>query len=114
VKVIKSLTDFDQEIRKSTKEKKLTVVDFAAKWCPPCRMIAPRYDELATSNKYPKVSFLKVDVDDVQELAARFKIRSMPTFLFLGKNGEEVDRFSGANLETLHETIQKSLISMKI
>jgi thioredoxin 1 len=95
------------------KENKLTVVDFAAKWCPPCRMIAPRFEELATSNKYPDVSFLKVDVDDVQELAIRFKIRSMPTFLFIGKNGEEVDRFSGANFDVLHDTIQKSLKALK-
>jgi thioredoxin 1 len=75
-------------------------------------MIAPKYEELATSNKYPNVAYLKVDVDEARDVAHRYKIRSMPTFLFI--TNREVDRFSGANIVQLRETIARSLKSLKV
>lgn len=62
------------------------VVDFSATWCAPCRMIAPILDELATEYA-GRVKFLKVDVDEEQQLAAQYRISSVPTLL-LFKNGE--------------------------
>jgi thioredoxin-like negative regulator of GroEL len=73
-------------------------------------MIAPKYDELATSNKYPNVVYLKVDVDEARDVARRYKIRSMPTFLFIADR--EIDRFSGANIVQLRETVARSLKSL--
>ncbi|XP_055345315.1 thioredoxin-2-like [Paramacrobiotus metropolitanus] len=84
---------------------KLVVLDFHATWCGPCRNIAPKFEEFA--NKYDAV-FLKVDVDEAEEIASTYEITSMPTFVFV-KNGKKVDSFSGADVNKLEQTIKKNL-----
>jgi len=70
------------------------VLDFSATWCGPCKKLAPVIEELA--GEYAgKVNVGKCDVDDNDELAARFNIRNVPTVLFI-KNGEVVDKHVGA------------------
>jgi thioredoxin 1 len=72
----------------------LTVIDFWAEWCGPCRMISPIVEEL--SKDYDgKVLVGKVDVDNNPEVSMKYGIRSIPTILFL-KNGEVVDKQVGA------------------
>ncbi|KAG8698367.1 hypothetical protein FRC09_007265 [Ceratobasidium sp. 395] len=66
----------------------LVVIDLHATWCGPCHQIAPRYESLATSN--PQVQFLKCDVDAAQDVARKYSVSAMPTFIFL-KNGKQVD-----------------------
>jgi len=82
---------FEQEVLKSDK---LTVVDFWAVWCGPCRMIAPVVEELADTYD-GQAKFVKVDVDDQQRYAGQFGIRSIPTLLFF-KGGKVVDQVIGA------------------
>ena len=82
---------FEQEVLKSDK---LTVVDFWAVWCAPCKMIAPVIDELAGAYD-GEVKFCKVDVDEHQKYAGQFGIRSIPTILFF-KDGKVVDNVIGA------------------
>ncbi|CAH2293996.1 thioredoxin [Pelobates cultripes] len=83
---------------------KLVVVDFTATWCGPCKMIAPFFEKL--SQQYPNVVFLKVDVDDAQDVAAHCDIKCMPTFHFY-KNNEKVHEFSGANQASLEQKVKE-------
>ncbi|KAL6706118.1 hypothetical protein ACN47E_006034 [Coniothyrium glycines] len=65
-----------------------TVVDFYADWCPPCRTIAPIFSKLADEHATPsKLAFAKVNVDHVKDVAQRYGISAMPTFLFF-KDGK--------------------------
>ncbi len=72
----------------------VSLVDFWAPWCGPCRMIAPVIDELATDFE-GKANICKVNTDEQQELAVKYGIRSIPTIIFM-KNGEIVDQVVGA------------------
>lgn len=101
---VKGASDFDKLVKSS--KGKLIVIDFTASWCGPCKMIAPAYEEL--SGEYTDSVFCKVDVDEVPDIAQRYEVMAMPTFLFL-KNGEVVDRFSGASIEKLRDTIISNL-----
>jgi thioredoxin 1 len=72
----------------------LTMVDFWAAWCGPCRMIAPIVEQLA-SEYHGKVRVGKLDVDANPQTAMRFNIRSIPSILFF-KDGKHVDTVVGA------------------
>ena len=72
----------------------LTVVDFWATWCGPCRMVAPILDQLAQDYD-GKVKITKLDVDANIQTATRFNVRSIPTLLFF-KGGKVVDQIIGA------------------
>uniref|UniRef100_A0A803KYK9 Thioredoxin n=1 Tax=Chenopodium quinoa TaxID=63459 RepID=A0A803KYK9_CHEQI len=80
------------------------VVDFTASWCPPCRLIAPFLAELA--KKLPQVIFVKVDVDELKQVASDWAIEAMPTFKFL-REGKIIDTVVGAKKEELEATIAK-------
>ena len=73
----------------------VTMVDFWAPWCGPCRMIAPVVEELAEDFE-GKAKITKVNTDEQQEIAVKYGIRSIPTILFF-KDGEMVDQMVGAS-----------------
>ena len=72
----------------------VTMVDFWAPWCGPCRMIAPVVEELAEEYE-GKATISKVNTDEEQDIAVKFGIRSIPTVMFF-KNGEVADTMVGA------------------
>jgi thioredoxin 1 len=71
---------------------RLTVVDFSATWCGPCRMLEPILDELA--QELPAVDFLELDVDRCQQSAIRYGVQAVPTLLVL-QHGKVVERMVG-------------------
>lgn len=75
-------------------EDKLLVVDFFATWCGPCKKLSPPLDEVS-EELGEQVNIVKVDVDESEDLAMDYGIRSVPTVLFF-KNGQQVDKFVGA------------------
>ncbi|GAA0145384.1 oxidoreductase [Lithospermum erythrorhizon] len=79
------------------------VVDFAAAWCGPCKFMEPAINTMA--DKYTDVDFVKIDVDEVPDVAKEYKVEAMPTFILL-KQGKEVDRVIGAKKDELERKIQ--------
>lgn len=71
---------------------KITLVDFWAEWCGPCRMLGPILDTLASEN--PEIQVVKVNVDDQSELSTQYSIRSIPA-VFIFKGGEQINKFVG-------------------
>ncbi len=86
------LTLTDKNFQHQTKEK-VVLVDFWAQWCAPCRMMAPVLNEVAAELS-GNVHVGKVNIEQYQSLAQKFKVRSIPT-LILFKNGTEINRFVG-------------------
>lgn len=86
-------------------ENKLVVIEFYASWCGPCKMVAPFFEKMA-EDYINTVVFLKVDVDENEEVSKDFGISCMPLFIFM-KNKIKIDEFAGTNLDCLKELIEK-------
>lgn len=102
VVLVKSASQYRALLQKAS----LVLVDFTASWCGPCRQIAPHFAKLASL--YPDVHFAKVDVDEVQEVAAAENVRSMPTFKVY-RYGAKAEEFSGADPGKLKALVDKYL-----
>lgn len=82
--------NFEEEVLKSDK---IVLIDFWASWCGPCRMMSPVVDEIAEEmNNTVKVC--KVNIDEEQNLAVKYNVMSIPTFVAL-KDGKEIGRSIG-------------------
>ncbi len=87
---IKKLSEdtFDKDVASG-----VTLVDFYADWCGPCRMLAPVLEKVASELK-GKATVAKLDIDHAQRVASSFQVTSVPTMI-LFKNGKEVGRLVG-------------------
>ncbi|KAH1080547.1 hypothetical protein J1N35_020308 [Gossypium stocksii] len=99
---VHSTSELEIKLNAATRTSRLVILYFTATWCGPCRFISPLYTSLAA--KYAKVVFLKVDIDEGRDVAARWNISSVPTFFFI-RNGKEVDKVVGADKNTLESKI---------
>lgn len=97
---VKSISEFNKIIN----DEKLTVVDFFANWCGPCKMLAPVF--ASVENDYSdKANFIKLDIDQLNEVSSQYDVQSIPTIIFF-KNGNEVGRNVGfLDSDTLIEKI---------
>lgn len=83
-------------------------VDFWAQWCGPCRMVGPVVEELA--NDYQgKVKFVKVNVDEANDLAAKYNVFSIPTLIILNKGAIISQQVGAASKESYKNMIDRAL-----
>ncbi|KAL9424672.1 hypothetical protein AB3S75_031735 [Citrus x aurantiifolia] len=82
----------------------LMVIDFAASWCGPCKIMEPELRKMAST--YSDVQFVKIDVDELSDVAQEFQVQAMPTFVLV-KGGKEVEREIGARKDELLKKIEK-------
>ena len=102
---MKSIEVTDANLKETIDKGGITVLDFWAPWCGPCKMIGPILEELATTNEDIQVG--KVNVDSNGISAATFGIRSIPTMIFF-KDGVKVEQISGAvPLKRLQDIVNK-------
>ncbi|XP_076039919.1 thioredoxin 2 [Oratosquilla oratoria] len=97
---VKDMADFDNQL--TAAGSKLILVDFYATWCGPCKMIAPAIETL--EQEMEDVVFLKVDVDQCDDIAAKYDISCMPTFIYI-KGGAKLDSTSGADLAEIKKRL---------
>ena len=83
-------------------------VDFWAQWCGPCRMVGPVVEELA-GDYDGKVNFVKVNVDNAQEIAQKYNVFSIPTLLLLNKGEIIAQQVGAGSKETYQNMIDRAL-----
>ncbi|ESK83894.1 thioredoxin [Moniliophthora roreri MCA 2997] len=110
VQAIESQDDFQRIINSGQP----VVVDYWAEWCPPCKMIAPVFEELSNSEEYKGIGFYKVEADEHEALADAIAegeggARSIPTFI-LFKDGKKLREVVGPNVEAI-KTLLRSAIN---
>lgn len=86
--ILNNKNEFEQIISSN----ELVVIDFFATWCGPCKMLSPVIENV--ESLIHDVKFIKVDIDQFNDLASQYKIQSVPTLVFL-KNGKEVMKSIG-------------------
>lgn len=86
------------------------VIDFYATWCGPCKMMAPVMETLAEEYE-GRIKVYKVDVDKEQRLAALFGVRSIPTFIFIPKEGEPQHANGAMDIAQMRKLIDGTLLN---
>lgn len=99
--------DYTTEKEWKFKGEKPAIIDFYADWCGPCKAVAPVLEEL--SNENPQITIYKVDTEVEQELSAIFRIKSIPSILFIPMEGEPMMQAGALPKNNLQEVIDKEL-----
>jgi len=98
----------DKKVQELIGNKQTFVVDLFASWCSPCGVVSPIIDRLAEKYK-DQLIIGKLDIDENNQTPAKFGIRGIPTVLFF-KNGELVDKQTGATAESTYESKIKAIL----
>ncbi|WVF70765.1 thioredoxin [Kwoniella sp. CBS 6097] len=101
--MVKAIESYD-EFKTLLSGPEPVVVDYWATWCGPCKMISPHFAKL--EEKYPGVKFVKVDVEEQEQIAKEAGIKAMPTFIAY-KDGQPIETVTGAVPGKLNGLLEK-------
>ena len=104
---IRNISDtdtFKEFLNNNTTKNQLYVIDFHATWCKPCKRVSPLYDKLCS--ECDNVIYFKCDVDEAEDLAEVFEVKSVPTFIF-AYNRNILDKMEGANIDKIKTKIDE-------
>jgi len=104
---IQSTEEYDEKIKAASH----VFVDFNAPWCKPCKKILPEVRKWSVDPEFAHITFLSVNVEDLDELGERLEIKKMPTFFFI-HNGQTVDQMNGTNVDNILKRL-RSLAARK-
>jgi len=99
----------DVNIEDVLTKNEVTVLQFSAPWCGPCRTLGPIVDSLSSDEKNKDVTIGKINVDENHASAGKYGVRSIPTLIFL-KSGVVIDKVIGVNTK---EALQEKIDSLK-
>ena len=105
---VEKVFDFENEKEWKYKGTLPCVIDFYADWCGPCKMVAPILEELSEEYK-DKLNIYKIDTEDQRELAGIFGIQSIPSLLFVPKEGQPQMAMGALPKESFHKAIKDVL-----
>lgn len=101
---VASIAELNEILEKSP----VTLVDFSARWCGPCKKLLPMLEDLSKEPKMSSVNFIKIDVDDNQEISEVMNVQAMPTIVIF-KGTKEVEYIVGANIEKIRVALDQAL-----
>ena len=99
----------DDNIDELLSSKKVTLLQFSAEWCGPCKMLGPIIDELSVDNTDKNVTVAKINVEENQALAMKYGVRGIPTVIIF-KDGEEQTRKVGVGPKSEFQSIIDGLL----
>ena len=105
MKTVTSLLEFNNLLKESGQ--KPVVVDFHASWCGPCKMIAPMFESL-DRNYNSAIVFVKVDVDEANDIAEKYNVSALPTFMVFW-DMKPTKTVTGANTKVLERLVESLL-----
>ncbi len=95
----------DEQFNEIIKTSPFVVIDFYATWCGPCKLLSPQLERL--SQIYTNVKFIKVDVDEFEDIAQEHQVSAMPTILFYTKGVLLTDNVIGCDVNLIERIIKQ-------
>ncbi len=102
----------EEEFKNIVASTPVVVVDFFADWCGPCKMLAPKFEQLAQENaQNAKAKFVKVNADDFEDLSSELGVTGLPT-MFIFVNGQPKETIIGNRFENLQEAYARLIATV--
>uniref|UniRef100_A0A914ZN27 Thioredoxin n=1 Tax=Parascaris univalens TaxID=6257 RepID=A0A914ZN27_PARUN len=102
--VITPKTKEEFESLLSSSDDRLIVIDFYATWCGPCKIMGPKFEKM--SDEYKEALFIKIDVDEEEEISDSYEVKVMPTIVLI-RNREKLEAIEGNTPDEVRKAIEK-------
>ena len=98
----------EDELQEILASSGLVAIDFSAGWCAPCKVLFPKLEALAADDKYSAITFVNIDVDELEDFADEVEVSNLPT-VGLFRGGEELGRAEGSDIDAVVALLDAAL-----